>query len=179
MWMGYAQQVPFYQHLSAFAQLDPQRVRQEEEPKPRGRAAGTCLLQRPRQERLCSLCMRGSPGGRGQIHLPSPSEPRGDCWLHFEAGGLTLPSHSCPDSGVSSSVPPVSRGRRSAKRPQAHGQLAAEWTLNPLLHPTPGSRAPQHQLLRQQGTHWGTRAPRTTQSPDLISPQLPPPGPHH
>lgn len=35
-WMGYAQQVPFCLHLSAFAQLDPRRVRQEEEPKARG-----------------------------------------------------------------------------------------------------------------------------------------------
>ena len=59
------------------------------------------------QKRLCSLYVRGSPGGRGQIHLPSPSEPHGDCWLHIEARGLALPSYSCPDSGVSSSVPPV------------------------------------------------------------------------
>lgn len=36
MWMGYAQQVPFCLHLSAFAQLDPGRFRQEEEPKPPG-----------------------------------------------------------------------------------------------------------------------------------------------
>lgn len=53
--MGSAQQVPFYLLLSAFAQLDPQRVRQEEEPKPRGRSAGTCLLQRPPQE--TSVCL--------------------------------------------------------------------------------------------------------------------------
>ena len=48
------------------------------------------------QKRLCSLYVRGSPGGRGQIHLPSPSEPHADCWLHIEARGLALPSHSCP-----------------------------------------------------------------------------------